>query len=101
MPSTVFFLVGAVGIGLTIVDGWRLRRHLARNDSGQCAHCGRTLASWRTRQVRHGAPFRRSGTLIEVCLDCFARYRRGRILLYGVLPPLVVMLLIALMHRQI
>jgi hypothetical protein len=99
MPSTVFFLVGAIGIGFTIVDGLRLRRYLARNDSGQCAHCGRTLEPWRTRQVRHGASFRRSGILVEVCLDCFARYRKGRILLYGVVPPLVVVLLIALVHR--
>jgi len=101
MPMAVFFVLAAIGIGITVADGLRLRRHLARNDSGQCAHCSSRLESWHSRQVRSGAPFERGGTLIDLCLDCFARYRRRRVLLYGVLPPLVVILLIALAHRHV
>jgi len=101
MPLSLFVVLACIGLGITVLDAWRLRRHLARNDAGQCAHCGCGLASWRVRQVRHGAPLSRHGTMIDVCLDCFARYRRRRFLLYGVLPPLVVILLIVLAHRQV
>lgn len=97
----LLFLLTGIGVALTWHDARRLRRQEARNDGGRCGHCACRLESFRVREVRHGSPWRRGGVRIDVCPGCFDRHRRGQVLLYAVLPPLVVVLLIVLVRHHV
>lgn len=99
MDWDIFLMATAVVAGFTWFEMRRQRRHRARNDAGQCAHCSGRLESWRVRQVRYGAPFERHAIEADVCLDCHARHRRRRWMLYLAVPPLAVMLLLVFLEQ--
>jgi len=99
MTWDVFIIAAAVVAGATWLELRRQRRHRARNDAGQCAHCTCRLESWRVRQAGYGDPFKHHPIRADVCLDCHARHRRRRWMLYLAVPPLAVILLIVFLEQ--